>query len=155
MNDIVVYDAGQKQRVAGFKPGVSGNPRGRPKSNTALRSLSATERLLAKGVKGVTETVLKLAQEGDVGAARLVLDRVSPPRRGRLTTFLLPPINSQRDVADALHGLLVATSQGKVTPTEAAELSGIVEKLGAALGEVELEERIAKLKRLANMRPVQ
>jgi hypothetical protein len=149
MNDLVTNITAQKRQHSGFKPGQSGNPMGRPKGKTALKSLSATERLLAKGARGVAETVIRLAKEGDVGAARLVLDRVSPPRKGRLTTFPIAPITCQKDVADALLGLLEATAQGFLTPTEATELSAVVEKLGKALADSELEARIIKLEELA------
>jgi hypothetical protein len=149
MNELI---SDKTTRHQGFKPGVSGNPSGRPKNKLAgfaLKSLSATERLLAKNSKGVAETVIRLANAGDVGACKLVLERVSPPRKGRLTVFPLAPITSQKDVADALLGLLEATGQGLLTPTEAAELSAVVEKLGRALESSELESRILKLEALA------
>jgi hypothetical protein len=149
MNELITEKTTQHQ---GFKPGVSGNPMGRPKTKSdgfALKSMSATEKLLAKNAKGVAETVVRLANAGDVGAAKLVLERVSPPRKGRLTQFPLAPITCQKDVADALLGLLEATAQGKLTPTEAGELSGIIEKLGKALESSELESRILKLEAIA------
>ena len=151
MNDIHNGKTLVKQRRGGFQPGQSGNPMGRPKknaTNTGLKSISATEKLLAKGVKGVAETVLKLATNGDMAAAKLVLDRISPPRKGRLTTFPMRPITSQADVADALQGLLEATAQGFLTPTESTELAAIVERLGKALADSEIEARLAKLERL-------
>jgi hypothetical protein len=152
MSDVIPEITVSNQRRGGFKPGQSGNPMGRPKktaANIGLKSLSATEKLLSKNAKGVAETVVRLAKEGDMGAARLVLDRVSPPRKGRLTTFPMAPIKTQADVADALQGLLEATAAGFLTPTESTELAAVVEKLGNALESSELESRILKLEALA------
>ena len=154
MSDITREKTLVEQRRSGFQPGQSGNPMGRPKktaTNTGLKSISATEKLLAKGVKGVAETVLKLATQGDMAAAKLVLDRVSPPRKGRLTTFPMQPITSQADVADALQGLLEATAQGFLTPTESTELAAIVERLGKALESSETEARLARLEKLSGL----
>ena len=60
-----------------FKPGISGNPKGRPKGardkRTELRSL------LEPHAKDLVEKVVELAKGGDTTAIRLCLERLIPP----------------------------------------------------------------------------
>ncbi len=74
-----------------FKPGQSGNPRGRPKGQPSLQDVVLREsaRLIgiktADGVLRVTKReaiirkLINQALEGDLGAMRLVLPFLSPP----------------------------------------------------------------------------
>ncbi len=154
MNDIPREKSLVEQRRSGFQPGVSGNPAGRPRKNTTspgIKSMTAVERLLAKGVVPVAETVLRLAKEGDMAAAKLVLDRVAPPRKGRLTLFNMPEIKSLADLAAAHNGLLSAVSKGLISSAESVELSAVLDKLGKALEASETEARLARLEKLSGL----
>jgi len=67
--------------MALFKPGQSGNPKGRPKKGQALAELLETA-LKAKGEDGipkrkaVIDTLIRLALSGDLDAIKVILDRV-------------------------------------------------------------------------------
>jgi hypothetical protein len=126
------------------RPFEKGNP-GKPKP-TGLKSVSRASKLLANNAKGIVETVIKLAKEGDVAAARLALSLSMP--KDRVVTFPMLPIKSQADVVAALDGLMQATSQGLLTPGESSALAAVIEKLGKALESSELESRLLKLERL-------
>ena len=58
-------------------------------------------------------------EDGDVNAARLLIDRAIPSRRGAPVSFSLRPLRSPPDCGDALDDLLVAVSEGKLTRDEA------------------------------------
>src|ERR1700728_1155067 len=89
------------------RPFEKGNP-GKLKS-TGLKSISRASKLLANNAKGIVETVIKLAKEGDVAAARLALSLSMP--KDRTVVFPMKSIQTQADVVDALDGLMQATSQ--------------------------------------------
>ena len=59
-----------------FIKGVSGNPAGRPKGSTDR--FSKYRRMVEKRMPDVIATVLEMALDGDLQAARLLLNRVWP-----------------------------------------------------------------------------
>jgi anti-sigma factor RsiW len=61
-------------------------------------------------------------------------------------SFSLSPLRSPPDCADALDDLLVAVSEGKLTPDEANLVSAIVAKRAELFASVELAAEIEALK---------
>ena len=66
-----------------FLPGISGNPKGRPKGKknqiTELKQdleIALRENLSAEDVQNVVRAMLAAALEGNVGAGKLILDKV-------------------------------------------------------------------------------
>ncbi|MFK7912114.1 MAG: DUF5681 domain-containing protein [Akkermansiaceae bacterium] len=59
-----------------FKPGQSGNPNGRPKG-TRNRYTRYRKQIEAH-VPDIIEKLVKMAMDGDIAAARVLLDRVWP-----------------------------------------------------------------------------
>lgn len=59
-----------------WKPGESGNPKGRPPGQSAITRMRAS---LAGEVPEILATLVSAAKAGDVQAARLILERVLPP----------------------------------------------------------------------------
>ena len=72
-------------------PGQSGNPTGKPKG-ARHRSTLMAERLMEDDAQNVVRAVIAAAKNGDMVAARLVLDRVLPARRGRPVQFTMPEL---------------------------------------------------------------
>lgn len=66
----------RKPPAAAWKPGQSGNPKGRPPGSGEIGKLRAA---LADALPAVLDIVKAKALEGDMGAARLLLERVLPP----------------------------------------------------------------------------
>jgi Family of unknown function (DUF5681) len=101
--------AGPKQRRRGpgrpFKAGQSGNPSGKP-PGTRHRVTLLAEKLMADDAEGVVQTVIEAAKAGDMTAARLILDRIAPPRRGSPVSFALPAIKTAADVTKALSAVV-------------------------------------------------
>lgn len=130
---------------AAWKPGESGNPRGKPKG-----AINKTTRLalvlFEDGIKDIAAEVIKQAKDGDLTAARLVLDKLVPNARERAVELPgLPSTESPAGVAEAQAAILQAVASGDLTPGEAATLSGIVENRRKAIETQELELRIQVL----------
>jgi hypothetical protein len=65
----------------GFAPGVSGNPAGRPKGLKDKKTRIAEE--FERDGSKVARVVIDKAMAGDMTAANLVLQRISPPLKTR------------------------------------------------------------------------
>ena len=128
----------------GWKPGQSGNPNGRPKGSrnrVTLVALAAME----EGADAIARKVVDLAKEGDISAARLVIERLVPVAKERPIFLSLPDTGSAEGVAQAQAAILQAVAAGDILPGEAATLAGIVEARRKALETQELEQRISAL----------
>ncbi len=88
MNDIVPSNNVESTpKPRGFQKGNPGRPKGARNKATVL-----AERLMEKDVRGITNVVVEQALAGDLQAAKLVLDRVAPPPKGRRVSFSMPLI---------------------------------------------------------------
>lgn len=114
------------QRGRPFKPGQSGNPKGRPRG-ARNRATVAAEALLEGEAEALTRKAVELALAGDVTALRLCMERLVPPRKDRPVCLDLPPINGPEDAQKAVNAVLAAVAAGRLTPSEAAALCGLVE----------------------------
>jgi hypothetical protein len=59
--------------------------------------------------------------------------------------FALPTLRSGADAANAMSGITVAVAGGEITPSEAAELSKLIEAYVKALEASEFEQRLRAL----------
>ena len=126
-------NAAGKQRGRPFARGQSGNPTGRPR-RLRNKVTVAVEGLMGQYAQQVTARVIERASKGDTVAARLVLERIAPPRRGRPVHLKLPDIGDAAGLMDAQATVLRAVATGKLTPEEAEPLSAM---LGAHLKTIE------------------
>ena len=86
-----------------------------------------------------------MALQGDGPALRLCLDRIAPARKDRAVAFALPKLEQAADAVRA-HGVLVkAVAAGDLTPSEAAELSKLLDGYTRAIETADIEQRLAKL----------
>jgi len=93
--------------------------------------------------EALARKVIGMALDGDGPALRLCLDRLLPVRRGRPITFVLPPIEKPADLTRATHALMQGVAAGEITPSEAAELSKLVDAHVNAIKTADLAERLA------------
>jgi hypothetical protein len=68
-----------------------------------------------------------------------------PPRRERLVPFPLPVLQSATDAPGAMASIAAAVAMGAITPSEAAELSRLVETYIKAIGASEFDRRLQVL----------
>ena len=139
-----------KSAAGRFKPG-NRHGRGRPSGSRNKASI-ALDKMLADDGADVVRAVLAAAKNGDMLAARLVLDRIVPVRKGRSIQLDLPTIESATDVLAALSLTVAAMADGEITPDEAAVVAGVLETKRKAIETVELEARLALLEQQAGGR---
>ena len=123
-----------------FGAGNAGRPKG-----ARNRATTAALTLLEGQAEALTQRAVDLALEGDTTALRLCLERIAPPRRDTHVSFPLPRMASAKDAAEAAGAVLQAVSEGELTPTEAAQVMGLVDSYRRTLEVTELEARVAAL----------
>ena len=100
----------------------------------------------------VVKAIIAAAKGGDMVAARIVLDRLAPVRKGSPVTFTLPSDVDAAGIAEAFASLLRAVAEGEITPDEAAAVGGLLEARRKTLDLVEVEGRLKALEALAERR---
>ncbi len=127
-----------------FKPGVSGNPTGKPKG-ARNRTTLAIEALFDGEAETLTRKAIELAKKGDMVALRLCLDRIAPAKKDAPVAFELPALESAADAAKAAGAILEAVAIGDLTPSEGTAVAGLVETFRRTLETEEIEDRIRAL----------
>ena len=133
-----------KDRSTTWKPGTSGNPAGKP-AGTRNKATAMVQALLDRGAESITKAIIAAAQQGDMTAAKLVLERLSPPVRERTISIALPDTTSAVGISAAQQAIVQAVGNGELLPSEANTLAGIVENRRKAHETEVLEGRIAAL----------
>jgi hypothetical protein len=128
------------------KPFQAGNP-GRPKGARHKTTL-AIEALLDGEAEELTRVAIKKAKGGDMIALRLCLDRLAPARKDRHVSFELPKIEQAADAAKASAAIVKAVADGEITPSEASELTRVLESYSRILEVADHEERLKRLETL-------
>jgi Family of unknown function (DUF5681) len=141
-------NSGEKQDGR-FKPGQSGNPAGKPKGARHKTTL-AMEALLEGEAEGLTRKAVEMALAGDTTAMRLCFERIMPARKDRPVMFEFPKLETAADAVKAAGALVAAVASGELTPSEAAELSRLVENFTRVLEASEFEARLTRLERKTN-----
>lgn len=132
-----------KQR-RGFQPGQSGNPAGRPKG-ARNKTTMAVEALLDGEAEAISRKAIAMAKGGDMTAIKLCMDRIVPPRKDRPIPFPMPKIETAADAVKASAAVIAAVADGDLTPSEAAELTGMVEAFARTIEVADLETRLIAL----------
>jgi hypothetical protein len=132
--------------MAKFTKGQSGNPSGKPKGCRNATTILFDE-LLKDNAKELIEKTIEMAKGGDGPALRLCIERLAPARKDRPVWFDLPEMKEAKDAVSASAAIVAAVAAGDLTPSEAAELSKLVDSYARTLQAVEFEERLSKLER--------
>jgi len=132
------------EKKSGWKRGQSGNPNGRPIGSGVVAQLRAS---IAARLPEILEALVKKALEGDVGAAKLLLERTLAPLKPEqsISQIQLP------DGSYTLQGqaILNLMAKGNLSPSHA---EGLLNALAALvkLHEVDdLNKRICALEEAA------
>jgi Family of unknown function (DUF5681) len=95
-----------------FAKGQSGNEAGRPKGTTAATKIRKD---IEKAMPGILATVIKSAENGDIQAAKLLIDKLCPNLRPVALPISLPmPVNGV--LSEMGEEIIKATMNGGISP---------------------------------------
>lgn len=130
----------KKKRPGRWKAGESGNPAGRKPGTGEVARLRAA---IGERVPELLAAMMTRALEGDVGAARLLLERaVAPLKAAEQPEALTLPDGSLTDQGRAV---LRAVAAGELAPGQGAALLGAIGTLARVVEVDELARRIEVL----------
>ena len=144
MGGVADNTACRQRRGWPWPKGVSGNPKG-PGTGSRNRASLLLDRMAEGEAEAVLASVLGAAKHGDMTAAKLLLDRIWPARKGRPVQFDLPEMRTPADLATALGVVGQSVAAGDISPEEGAAVAAILEAQRRAIETAQLEARIAAL----------
>lgn len=131
----------RKPSATAWKPGESGNPQGRAKGSinaaTKLRRMIDTTKILTR--------LQEAALEGDVQAARTLLERALPVYRAAAEPVEVPGLADAEALTDKAHAILAAVADGSIPPDVGAQLVTAIGTVARVAEVDELTRRIAAL----------
>ena len=130
-----------EKKISRWKPGQTGNPKGRPPGQSEITRLRAS---LAGDVPEILAGLVMDAKGGDVQAARLILERIRPPVKAveQAVALQLPEGGTLTAQGRAV---LSAVAYGELAPSQGAALLGAIGTLARVTEIDELSARIAAL----------
>ncbi len=130
----------RKPPAAAWKPGQSGNPKGRPAGTGEVAKLRAA---IADRVPELLAAMMARALDGDVGAARLLLERaIAPLKAAEQSQALSLPDGTLTQQGRAV---LASVAAGELAPGQGAALLGAIGTLARVAEIDELARRIEVL----------
>ena len=129
-----------EKKISRWKPGQTGNPKGRPPGQSEITRLRAA---LAGDVPEILAGLVLAAKGGDVQAARLILERILPPVKAieQVQTIDLP----EGTLTDQGRAVLRSVAAGQLAPGQGAQLLSAIGTLGKIAELDELAARITAL----------
>ena len=130
----------KKKPPGRWKPGESGNPKGRTPGTGEVAAIRAA---IADRVPDLLTAMMARALDGDVGAARLLLERcIAPLKAAEVAQAMNLPDGTLTDQGRAV---LASVAAGELAPGQGAALLGAIGTLARIAQVDELETRITKL----------
>ncbi|GFK92345.1 hypothetical protein NNJEOMEG_00169 [Fundidesulfovibrio magnetotacticus] len=144
MSDKALKPA-RKPPATAWKPGQSGNPKGRAQGSRNRATLAA-QALIDGQADALMAKALEMALAGDAPVLKAMLDRLCPPRKDSPVTLAgLPKIEGAADLPKVTSTILEAVARGDITPSEGQALTGLVEGHRKALEAADFEKRLSTL----------
>ena len=140
--------ATRKPPAAAWKPGQSGNPKGRPAGTGEVAKLRSA---IADRVPELLSKLMAQALEGDTAAARLLLERaIAPLKAAEQPQALTLPDGTLTDQGRAV---LASVAAGDLAPGQGAQLLAAIGSLARVTEIDELTNRITALEEKQNAKP--
>lgn len=137
-------DNTEKKQKIRFEKGQSGNPKGRPQGSRNRASLMA-EQLFAEDVESVCQVVIDKAKSGEMYAAKIILDRLLPPKKDVPVNIQLPEVKTANDILKAIECVTHAIATGEITLSEGEALARILNIQADATELYEFEHALNRL----------
>lgn len=122
-----------------YKPGVSGNPKGKPKNKTPATLLRKS---IAEAMPEIILTLIEQAKNGDTTAAKVLLDRCCPSLKPQASPICLPVNGS---LAEQGGEIIKATMSGQIPPDIGSQLITALANQSKIIEIDELTKRIETL----------
>lgn len=134
--------------MAKFQPGTSGNTAGRPKNKTPA---TAIRKAIADNSTRIVQTLIELALEGDVQAARCLLDKICPSLKATAPAVELPDA-SGKGLSEQGAAVISAAMMGDIAPDVAGQLLSALASQAKLVEVSELEKRIESIEHILGSR---
>ena len=123
-----------------WKPGQSGNPRGRKPGSGAVQEL---RREIERFIPEIIHRMAQKALDGDVGAARLLLERAIPPLRPVEAPQCFDfPVGT---MAAQGRAIVAQGASGDLSVAQVARLVATMSSLSQLIAIEEIDKRLAAL----------
>jgi len=122
-----------------FKPGQSGNPKGREPGATPATKL---RKAIADAMPEILAQLVEQAKAGDVAAAKVLIDRVCPPLKPQALPISLPVNGSLTEQGGEI---IRATMAGQIPPDIGSQL---ITALAAQSKIIEVDELTRRVEAL-------
>ena len=123
-----------------WKPGQSGNPKGRKPGSTTKHA--KLRRSIEEHVPDIIGAMVEAAKGGDTAAAKLLLERALPALKAQGTPVALP---MGETLSDTGRNVLIAVGAGQMAPEQAGLL---LSGLGTLAKVIETDELIRRIEAL-------
>jgi hypothetical protein len=127
-----------------WKPGVSGNPGGRPVGSRHKVTILA-EQLLHGQAEALVNKVVEQALEGDSQCLRVCIERLLPVCKELPLNLAIPKAETAEQLPGMIASIVEHVMLGKILPSEGKELCGLVDSHRRSLELNDLETRLAAL----------
>lgn len=132
-----------------WRPGESGNPRGRPPGRPDRRLL-ATEQMLSE-MRAIVAVLVAKALEGDSNSAAIVLSKVLPSLKAQQERVTFD-FDASAPISEQVAAVLDALANGLVAPDVARLIIDSIARLADVKATEELSARIEALEEAADAR---
>lgn len=123
-----------------WKPGQTGNPKGRPPGVSAVTKMRES---LSADVPAILAGLVTSAKAGDVQAARLILERVLPPLKAVEQTQAMSLPNGT--LTEQGRAVLASVAAGELAPGQGSQLITAIGSLARVIEIDDLNTRLTKL----------
>ncbi len=118
-----------------YKPGQSGNPKGRKKGSLNKRTqlIQALESDLPELIEATKQKALK----GDTAALRLLIERLIPAKKSEASLVSIPELGRAKSLTEKAVGIVDAVGNGQIPADTGATL---ITALGGVARIIEVDE---------------
>ena len=134
----------KRTKAGRFANGQSGNEGGRPKGMPNRMTARARE-ILEGHSDEIMLSVCREAIAGNMLAAKMLVERILPARRGSPINIALPPIVAAADAITAMRVVVESLAAGDLSPEEAEALASLVDAGRKTIETADHEARILEL----------